>query len=820
MRRTRQPAAAAAIVEIDEDAYESVESAEPRAVTPSRPWAPIAPGPRHVRAPVSSPPAIDIDRPAPARDRRAYETVVELDDDAYDVPPGVAPTRRRGVLTEDEAADRNPDRKTSARKLVQIEEEAYEIVEETPPVTLPPPSEEQRAIIEAVSRVNVIVDAVAGSGKTTTILSIAAEYPDMTVRVLTYNAKLKAETRVRSRDLELENIEVHTYHSFCVRYVRWNCYRDGEIMDAIYAEDGDLNDEWDIPPCDILIIDEAQDMTPLYFDVARLAAGTWAPRMVVLGDRNQSIYGFMGSDTRYITMADALWGGKWERHPLTTSYRVTRQIADMVNVLTGFGHEDMARMRAVKDGPKPVYLYAPVVAFAEMIWERARESPEDVFVLARSVRMLNQGSPVVFVANYLSAKKIPVYVPLTDDAPPNAKATRGKVIFSTYHQAKGLERKHVFVMGFDATHVGGDIPVDRCSNMMYVAVTRAKETLTIWHRAGTDPLPYIPKTLLADTCDYSPAPRSEWRIRWKETKVYDWHIYDCVTDMLRHLPDKYVKEMLAGVSRTEVGKRGTSIEIPTVVKQMYSFQERKTKFYEEVSNVTGTAIASSHEIAFQQTCTIRDRVMHEYGHGDSTEGGIDPYDAPRLLSLANRYIAMTTRLVHQSRQVKQFNWVRDDQMRTAVERIKAAIPHGDAMYEVRVQIPGFDPKVVQRLTSQPAAMRAANKCVYGAIDILTRDGCIYEIKAVTELTDIHFLQLLMYQYGMLCAGRRCTAYIYNVITDQMIKVETSDADLKGIMRAINHLKNHQDDSVSDDVFLARNTNRRLAEIINACPKCS
>jgi hypothetical protein len=63
---------------------------------------------------------------------------------------------------------------------------------------LPPPTREQQAIVDAFAAHNVLVDAVAGSGKTTTILSIVATFPALSFLVLTYNARLRHETRRRA----------------------------------------------------------------------------------------------------------------------------------------------------------------------------------------------------------------------------------------------------------------------------------------------------------------------------------------------------------------------------------------------------------------------------------------------------------------------------------------------------------------------------------------------------------------------------------------------------------------------------------------------
>ena len=62
-------------------------------------------------------------------------------------------------------------------------------------MNLPIISNEQNNIINLLKdNKNIIVDSVAGSGKTTTNLYIAKSFPKLNILLLTYNAKLKIET--------------------------------------------------------------------------------------------------------------------------------------------------------------------------------------------------------------------------------------------------------------------------------------------------------------------------------------------------------------------------------------------------------------------------------------------------------------------------------------------------------------------------------------------------------------------------------------------------------------------------------------------------
>jgi hypothetical protein len=65
----------------------------------------------------------------------------------------------------------------------------------------------------------------------------------------------------------------------------------------------------DFPPCDVLFVDEAQDLDPCQHALVQRIAG--AGRLCVVGDPRQAIYGFRGADTRSITTLSEQLG----RHP-------------------------------------------------------------------------------------------------------------------------------------------------------------------------------------------------------------------------------------------------------------------------------------------------------------------------------------------------------------------------------------------------------------------------------------------------------------------------------------------------------------------------
>ena len=68
-------------------------------------------------------------------------------------------------------------------------------------------------VASVLARVHVACEAVAGSGKTTAVLHCATAAPGLKFLCLTYNARLKLQTRQRARELGLSNLEVRSGHA-------------------------------------------------------------------------------------------------------------------------------------------------------------------------------------------------------------------------------------------------------------------------------------------------------------------------------------------------------------------------------------------------------------------------------------------------------------------------------------------------------------------------------------------------------------------------------------------------------------------------------
>ena len=124
-------------------------------------------------------------------------------------------------------------------------------------------SEEQSiAIQHIINGDNVILDAVAGSGKSTTVLSAASSMNEKKFLLIAFNAMLRKETEAKVKSLELSNVIVHTFHSLCVKYYLSSAHTDTGIRRVILNK---MKPKEALPKIDVIVLDESQDMSFLYF---------------------------------------------------------------------------------------------------------------------------------------------------------------------------------------------------------------------------------------------------------------------------------------------------------------------------------------------------------------------------------------------------------------------------------------------------------------------------------------------------------------------------------------------------------------------------
>lgn len=382
------------------------------------------------------------------------------------------------------------------------------------------PSEEQQDIINSFSDLTKSIKIIAGpgSGKSTLAKMVAKKVYPAKCLLITYNKSLQVATQLSCEKEHITNLEVRTYHSVAGKLFNENVNDDMKMIDCLQRyKDKSIS----YPnPFDILILDEAQDMTIHYYLlILRLIQGSHHPLdplekippsrglrggtpLLVLGDPKQNVNSYIGSREEFLTRCDKLFPReKWLTKKLSTSYRLTPAIATFVNNhILGTqrklkdAHDDMTNFKIVggnlsAPNLKPKY-YA--IEFGFMAKELGKiiktaittYGYKNVAILAptiKTIKQQNSKNPLaVAVREYLGG--IPLYIPKDNEVLDEA-TTKGKLTICTWISMKGCERDCIILINFDETYFQyfdrewtntNNVP-----NVMYVAATRAKKELII-----------------------------------------------------------------------------------------------------------------------------------------------------------------------------------------------------------------------------------------------------------------------------------------------------------------------------------------------------
>ena len=724
-------------------------------------------------------------------------------------------------------------------------------------------SEQEAAIQHIVGGQNAVLDAVAGSGKSTTILSMSKRLLDKRILQMTYNATLRKEIQKKVERLGIKNLEVHTFHSFAVKYYLESAHTDTGIRAIMVS---DLKPKRSIPKYDIVVLDEAQDMSFLYYQFMTKATVEMANpfQIFVLGDFMQGIYEFKGSDVRSLLFASQIWkthpglkSSEFQECTLNTSYRITRQMSRFVNVAM-LGED---RLVAIKDGPPVLYLkhrskqLELMTVWQINAWISAGVSPGDIFVLGASVKGIN--SNIRKMENMLVEKGIPCFVPMLDVESLDDRVIEGKVAFSTFHSVKGRERPYVIVMGFDQSYFyfASNLPVDKCPNTLYVACTRATHQLVLLEKDDypTDqPLKFMKKTHremideklvefkgMPRMLFYDEAPAAISTDSQKE-KFRDI----TPTDLVRYIPEhtlETISPLLETIFIQEAIAEEESIDIPNVVETSFGG-------FEDVSDLNGIAIP----------CMYYDHLFRLYAEKDPENREAQNIGAnilkhvireclcdtkehellvlKRLVDqmpeccetstdyylLANLFVAAKERLLFKWKQIapEDYRWFKSDEIEKCMNRLDDIIWPECSEHPPKVEFAiicrDMDAEQ-ERANALLAPFFPENEKKFrfsGIIDLITVRSLL-ELKFTAMLSVEHRLQLVLYAWmwnivhtpelnkrrNAECLDKR-EARLVNVKTGERLRLNASFDDLTTIVVELLRGRYDSEGSKTDEEFLS------------------
>lgn len=372
---------------------------------------------------------------------------------------------------------------------------------------LPDPSPEQSEIIRAIHANNcVTVEACAGSGKTTCMLQVAASLPGWrNVLIVTYNRSLADECKERIQKLSLgDSTKCYTIHGLASRFAGRSCNDDHKLMQQLDRWDRDLDLNPVHPfPLDLIMIDEAQDLRPLFHKVlSRIfrLQNDGGKQLCLVGDPKQLLYDFptYGEDkasASFFLQPETYWGQftqnrKWVHLPLSVSYRLTPNIASFCNLF--WGTSMVGGNTAIPNVPVEYIIKYPYPNSKE------RDDP-DKLKTSFLAGIIDQHGPenVLFLAQSIKKAELPIRVHVNElmkikDSTTGLQkynfhikeSVRGfegtpdwnnKVRVWTFCGSKGCEADVVVVFGLDI------YARPQALNQIGVALSRARKRLLVIH---------------------------------------------------------------------------------------------------------------------------------------------------------------------------------------------------------------------------------------------------------------------------------------------------------------------------------------------------
>lgn len=462
----------------------------------------------------------------------------------------------------------------------------------------------QQAIFEAVQTPDqdLLIQAVAGSGKTTTIIEASHHMPGYSI-FLAFNKAIAEDTRSKRPDGEVKtlnslghslitsrrggrlnakksldilkkimgdssdfkeygytlsrviglmkncafgiNAEVDSQdvidlieaYAFDIPFEKLSDFgvicREGFEQSRLNTEEFDFDDQlwvpiserWAFPQYDNALIDEAQDLSPIQHLMAQ-ALKDAGSRLVAVGDRHQAIYGFRGASHNSMDELKEMFG--MTELPLSISYRCSQSVvlaaqqfckeiqwrdnAPEGNVLWNtqdpIESSQFAKymivcrnnaplfkeiLRCVRNkepcrvmsnfldsfqsfirGFKATYT-SDLQAKLDRWFEREREA-----CLAKGKSGKLKGLQDKYQTIKLLCGEFKLVADMVGMVKALGESTRGP-IYATIHKSKGLEHEHIYVLRPDLLGGFGGLTEEQEQqedNLHYVAITRAKETLT------------------------------------------------------------------------------------------------------------------------------------------------------------------------------------------------------------------------------------------------------------------------------------------------------------------------------------------------------
>ncbi len=330
--------------------------------------------------------------------------------------------------------------------------------------TMPLSSEQQFFIDKALDGHNILVNACIGSGKTTAIQRLCDELPTgKRILYLTYNKLLKVDAQSKIKNT---NVKVSNYHGFAFGVLKKQNINVG-VSDLIQTF---IKKKPKLDCYDVLIIDEYQDIEE---EISKLLlhirSTNPAMQIIAVGDMEQKIY-----DKTTLSVPEFIEGflGEHIKLEFTHCFRLSPDLAATLGRIWGKSIIGVNKNCIVQE-----------MSVSDVIKFLSTQDPSDILCLGARVGDLSTALNALEQDYPDKFNKKTVYASISEKDGVGAvqpKSTSG--IFTTFDSSKGLERRICVVFDFVESYWQVRITKPNQSykilrNIFCVAASRGKERI-------------------------------------------------------------------------------------------------------------------------------------------------------------------------------------------------------------------------------------------------------------------------------------------------------------------------------------------------------
>jgi hypothetical protein len=394
--------------------------------------------------------------------------------------------------------------------------------------------------------------------------------------------------------------------------------------------------------------------------------------------------------------------------------------------------------------------------------------------------------------------------PISDDAKLDDKVISNKIVFTTYHQAKGRERKVVILYSFDNSQFKYYLREENpnvCPNILYVGATRAMFKLILIHDSKHGPLDFLRLSIPEMHKYVNIINMDSIKFNTKDAEKNDHKT--TVTDLIKFI-DSYIMDniiMLTEYMFITMTSPNNIINVPCKIKYLDIGGKES---FEDVSDLNGLVIPSIYEKIKNNTSTIEDYVSKNMNTVLSGEikKYIKKFNIPcqkisDYLKVGNIYLSLHNKLHSKLAQIKKYNWL-DKKMIIGCHKNMKILDNNNLIFEKNIS--NCDQNIFKFVHKDFGIIT-----IGGRIDAFD-DSTVYELKCVDNISIDHKLQLILYSWlwrnsNLYTDYGNRTFKLLNIRTGELLQLTNDNFKITQVVELILANKFVKKRILKDDEFL-------------------